>query len=35
MLQGYAVTHPNLTVTIAAALEGLKFPEQLDLFWIS
>ncbi len=34
-LQGYAVTHPNLTVTIAAALEGLKFPEKLDLFWIS
>jgi predicted methyltransferase len=34
-LQGYAVTHPNITVTTAAALEGLKFPEELDLFWIS
>jgi len=34
-LQGYAVTHPNVTVTTAAALEGLKFPEKLDLFWIS
>jgi len=34
-LQGYAVAHPNVTVTIAAALEGLKFPEKLDLFWIS
>jgi len=34
-LQGYAVTHPNITVTTAAALEGLKFPEKLDLFWIS
>ena len=34
-LQGYAVTHPNVTVTIAAALEGVKFPEKLDLFWIS
>jgi predicted methyltransferase len=34
-LQGYAVAHPNVTVTIAAALEGVKFPEQLDLFWIS
>src|SRR5580658_6391252 len=34
-LQGYAVTHPNLTVTTAAALEGVKFPERLDLFWIS
>src|SRR5262250_1377668 len=26
-LQGYAVAHPNVTVTTAAALEGLKFPE--------
>jgi predicted methyltransferase len=34
-LQGYSVTHPNVTVTTAAALEGLKFPEKLDLFWIS
>jgi predicted methyltransferase len=34
-LQGYAVTHQNVTVTTAAALEGLKFPEKLDLFWIS
>jgi predicted methyltransferase len=34
-LQGYAVTHPNVTVTTAAALEGLEFPEKLDLFWIS
>jgi predicted methyltransferase len=34
-LQGYAVTHPNVTVTTAAAPEGLKFPEKLDLFWIS
>jgi len=34
-LQGYAVAHPNVTVTTAAALEGLKFPEKLDLFWIS
>ena len=34
-LQTYAVTHPNLSVTTAAALEGLKFPEKLDLFWIS
>ena len=33
--QGYAVAHPNVTVTIAAALEGLRFPEKLDLFWIS
>ena len=34
-LEGYAVTHANITVTTAAALEGLKFPEKLDLFWIS
>jgi len=34
-LQGYAVTHPNVTITTAAALEGVKFPEKLDLFWIS
>jgi predicted methyltransferase len=34
-LQSYAVTHPNLTVTTAAALEGTRFPEKLDLFWIS
>ena len=34
-LQGYAVARPNVTVTTAAALEGLRFPEKLDLFWIS
>jgi predicted methyltransferase len=34
-LQGYAVAHPNVTVTTAAALEGLRFPEKLDVFWIS
>jgi len=34
-LEGYAVAHPNVTVTTSAALEGLKFPEGLDLFWIS
>jgi len=34
-LQGYAVSHPNVTVVTSAALEGLKFPEKLDLFWIS
>jgi len=34
-LQGYAVDHSNVTVTTAAALEGLRFPEKLDLFWIS
>src|SRR5580658_932079 len=34
-LQNYAVAHPNVTVTTAAALEGLKFPETLNMFWIS
>lgn len=34
-LQSYAVAHPNVTVTTAAALEGLSLPEKLDLFWIS
>jgi predicted methyltransferase len=34
-LQDYAVAHPNVTVTTAAALKGLSFPEKIDLFWIS
>jgi len=34
-LQRYAVAHPNVTVTTAAALDGLSLPEKLDLFWIS
>jgi len=34
-LQGYAVAHPNVTVTTAAAVEGLSFPDKIDLFWIS
>ena len=34
-LEGYAVAHPNVTVTTAAELEGVNFPEKLDLFWIS
>ena len=34
-LQGYVVTHPTVTLTTAAAIDGVKFPEKLDLFWIS
>ena len=34
-LQSFAGTHPNVTVNTAPALEALKFPEPLDLFWIS
>jgi hypothetical protein len=31
----YAVAHQNVTVTFASALEAVRFPEQLDVFWIS
>ena len=34
-IQAYAVTHPNVSVTLASALEAAKYPEKLDLFWIS
>jgi len=34
-LQNYAVAHPNVTVTFASALDAAKYPEELDLFWIS
>jgi predicted methyltransferase len=34
-LQGYAVAHPNVSVTTAPPLEGVKSPEKIDLFWIS
>jgi predicted methyltransferase len=34
-IQTYAVTHQNVSVTFASALEAVRFPEQLDVFWIS
>jgi predicted methyltransferase len=34
-IQTYAQTHPNVTVTFASALNAAKYPEKLDLFWIS
>jgi predicted methyltransferase len=34
-VQGYAMVHPNVTVTFAAPLEAAKYPEPLDVFWIS
>jgi predicted methyltransferase len=34
-IQTYAVAHQNVTVIFASALEALRFPEQLDVFWIS
>jgi predicted methyltransferase len=34
-VQAFAVTHPNVTVTFASALDAAKYPEKLDVFWIS
>jgi predicted methyltransferase len=34
-IQGYAVAHPNTTVILASALDAAKYPEKLDIFWIS
>jgi predicted methyltransferase len=34
-LQAYASGHFNVTVSIATALESLRVPRKLDLFWIS
>jgi predicted methyltransferase len=34
-LQNYAVGHPNVTVTFASSLDAAKYPEKVDVFWIS
>lgn len=34
-LQAWSKDHPNVTASSADALGGVKFPEPLDLFWIS
>lgn len=34
-VQSFAVNHPNVTVIVASPLEGVRFPEKLDLFWIA
>jgi predicted methyltransferase len=34
-IQAYVLTHPNITVTIASALDAARYPEKLDVFWIS
>jgi len=34
-VQTYAAARSNVTVTLASALDAAKFPEELDLFWIS
>ena len=34
-VQTFSMKHPNVSVTVADALEGIKYSEKLDLFWIS
>jgi predicted methyltransferase len=34
-IETYTVTHPNVTVTFASALDAARYPEKLDVFWIS
>jgi predicted methyltransferase len=34
-IQAYAAAHPNVSVTFASALVAAKYPEPLDVFWIS
>ena len=33
--QVWAVGHPNVSVIFAPALQGVRYPEKLDLFWIA
>src|ERR1700736_833349 len=33
--QAYAFAHSNVSVTFASALDAAKYPEPLDVFWIS
>ena len=34
-IETYTVTHPNVTITFASALDAARYPEKLDVFWIS
>lgn len=34
-IQSYAVGHPNVSVNFASAVDAARYPEKLDLFWIS
>jgi predicted methyltransferase len=34
-IETYAASHPNVSVTFGSALDTAKYPEKLDLFWIS
>jgi predicted methyltransferase len=34
-MEAYAAAHANVSVTLTAALDGVRFPEKLDIFWIA
>jgi predicted methyltransferase len=34
-IETYAAAHANVTVTLASALDAARYPEKLDVFWIS
>jgi predicted methyltransferase len=34
-IETWTVDHPNVTVTFASALDGVRFPDKLDLFFIA
>ncbi len=34
-IETYAAAHPQVTVTFASALDAARYPEKLDVFWIS
>jgi predicted methyltransferase len=34
-IETYAAAHPNVTVTFGSALDAARYPEKLDVFWIS
>jgi predicted methyltransferase len=34
-IETYVVLHPNVSVNFAAPVEAARYPEKLDLFWIS
>jgi predicted methyltransferase len=34
-IQKYAVGHPNISVNFASPIDAARYPEKLDLFWIS
>jgi len=34
-IQAFAVAHPNVSVTFGSSLDAARYPEKLDLFWIS